>query len=635
MTILVIEQNEINRNHLRTIFAAEGHRTLEATDGAEALRILKRERVDEIVSGVLLPEIYGYRLTTQVSINEQLKDTRYHFYANNPVSAINEPLSFRRSPDAPIAKYSPKGTFINTLREAAETLADQSAGVRIPRTQPETKSAFDQAIVKKLEERKALLDKTAEELREREADIRMLFGSSAPRIWATDSSGRMIYNSPAIESILEYKPGDLLDRNFFDFLDPSKLTGYLRDFNAHVSTMTGWTGSVLRWKHNNGTYRYLESNAVPLLDVRGELAGFRGSDRDVTRQVEAEQLLLDQGSLIDESMEAIFVQDMQGNIVFFNKTAEKLYGLKSSATPRLTSVKLLCRNNPARFKAIMESLHKDGRWFGEIRQGTTDGAKINVYSRWQMVGGTDGTPAKIIIFVNDITERKKIESEYLRGQRLESIGMIAGGIAHDLNNVLAPILMAVQLLRMRATDAQTKHLIDLLETSTERGSRMVRQVLTFVRGIGGDPIDVIISQLLHDMEGIIKDTFPKSIDVFTNVPDDLWAVSGDPTQLHQVMMNLCVNARDAMASGGKITITARNVVFDQQSLSTHPGSRPGPYVTVMVTDTGSGIPADAIGKIFDPFYSTKESGKGTGIGLSTVKSIVKNHGGFIELTSEV
>ncbi|HSI15514.1 MAG TPA: PAS domain S-box protein [Chthoniobacter sp.] len=242
-----------------------------------------------------------------------------------------------------------------------------------------------------------------------------------------------------------------------------------------------------------------------------------------------------------------------------------------------------------------------------------------------------------VCFILDLTESKKLEQHALRAQRMESIGTLAGGIAHDLNNSLGPIIMSLDLLKMKFTDPSSQELISIISSSAHRGADMVRQLLSFARGVESRRMDVQVKHLIGEVEKISYDTFPKNIQIRTIVPHDLWTVLGDPTQLHQVLLNLCVNARDAMPRGGTLTLTAENLTFDTHyaGLSWNLEAKAGPYVCIQVADTGTGMPAKVIEKIFDPFFTTKELGKGTGLGLSTSLAILKSHGGFIRVYSEL
>jgi nitrogen-specific signal transduction histidine kinase len=245
-----------------------------------------------------------------------------------------------------------------------------------------------------------------------------------------------------------------------------------------------------------------------------------------------------------------------------------------------------------------------------------------------------GEPQSILVINTDVTERKKMEAQFLRAQRMESIGTLAGGIAHDLNNVLSPILMAVQMLRLKAQDEGVREWLDILQANAERGADMVRQVLSFARGVEGERVTLQPKHLVKDVVKILKETLPKSVSLGYEVPNDLWMVSADATQIHQVLMNLCVNARDAMPQGGELTLRAQNVTLDDAYARMHLEAKPGKYVMLTVADTGAGIPPEVVSRIFEPFFTTKETGKGTGLGLSTALTIVRSHGGFINVYSE-
>lgn len=261
-----------------------------------------------------------------------------------------------------------------------------------------------------------------------------------------------------------------------------------------------------------------------------------------------------------------------------------------------------------------------------------DGTILERYSA--PVQGRDGTRYGRVWTFHDLTERRKIEQQLFRSQRMESIGTLAGGIAHDLNNVLSPIMMSLDILQMKFTDESSQELLQMIGKSAQHGADMVRQVLSFARGVEGRRMELQVKHLVRDIEKIANDTFLKNVEVRTTVPHDLWTVLADPTQLHQVLLNLCVNARDAMPNGGKLVITAENLMLDSQYSGLNPEATPGPYILIKVQDNGSGIPPEALEKIFDPFFTTKEIGKGTGLGLSTTLAIVKSHQGFIRVDSE-
>ena len=348
----------------------------------------------------------------------------------------------------------------------------------------------------------------------------------------------------------------------------------------------------------------------------------------------AEAKIREQAALIEKAHDAILVQDLNGRTLYVNPSAERLYGWNEEELQKNGGIAeiFLPDHDAAKF-ARMAAL-KNGEWNGELRQQTRDGRTVTVASRWTLIRDEEGGPKALLMISSDITERKQLEAQFLRTQRMNTIGTLAGGMAHDLNNALAPILMGVQLLRRKSSDEEARNLLELMETSTHRGADMVRQVLLFARGRGGDFEQLEFGAIIKELEKMVRETFPKNIVVDSFLPGDLWAVRGNPTQLHQVLLNLCVNARDAMPNGGKLSLIADNVGLTKDEAGTIQDGRAGEYVSVLVSDTGTGMPPEVRAKLFEPFFTTKGEGKGTGIGLTTVMRIVKAHGGFLRVESE-
>jgi two-component system, cell cycle sensor histidine kinase and response regulator CckA len=350
------------------------------------------------------------------------------------------------------------------------------------------------------------------------------------------------------------------------------------------------------------------------------------------RQAEEETRL--RAALVDKAHEAIMLLDVNGCVQFWNMGAQRLYGWTANELLGMTLGGVLHdEHHPAPSDALRIALER-GEWAGELVQLTKDGKERNVQSSWTVVLDDDGIPGGILTINVDITERKKLEAKFLRTQRLESIGMLAGGIAHDLNNLVGPILMAVQVLRGKITGDNEEQMLRLIESGARRSLDVVQQVLAFSRGTSGMKIPLQPKHLLREMHDMAKGSFPPSIDFSLVYPPKLSLVLGDATQLHQVIMNLCVNARDAMPNGGSIVLRADEVTVDEAYAVMLGDARPGKYVRLSVKDSGVGIPAHLKEKIFDPFFTTKEPGAGTGLGLSTVLSIVRAHEGFLRVESE-
>jgi PAS domain S-box-containing protein len=357
--------------------------------------------------------------------------------------------------------------------------------------------------------------------------------------------------------------------------------------------------------------------------------------QEVNERKQAEEKISEQAALLDITQDAIIVRDLDDTILYWSKGAENMYDWEADAVLGRKVSDVLYKIDSPQITEAYDILTKRGDWRGELQQFTRTQTEFQVESRWTLVRNYAGRPKSVLMVNTDITEKKSLEKQFLRSQRMEGLGTLAGGIAHDLNNVLAPILMAVQMFNKRLHDEQSKRILETLERSAKRGAGMVKQVLTFARGVEGERVILQPKHFINEMQNIVHETFPKTIRIQTDLPNDLWTISGDATQLHQVFLNLSVNARDAMPNGGTLTLSAANVHVDEHFASKYFRARIGPYVVLSVTDTGTGIPPAVIDKIFDPFFTTKELGVGTGLGLSTVHSIVKNHDGFLNVHSEL
>jgi len=355
---------------------------------------------------------------------------------------------------------------------------------------------------------------------------------------------------------------------------------------------------------------------------------------DITKNVRADEQIRSQAALLDITGDAIFVRDFSDRIIYWNEGAHRLYGWTPAEVIGHTTNELMPDNASLDSARALHAVQAHDEWAGEIKQKSRDGRELVIQSRWTLMREADGKPKAILIVNSNITEKKQLESQLLRGQRLESIGTLASGLAHDLNNVLAPIMMAVQFIKDNTEDDGMRACFQTLETCSRRGADIIRQVLMFARGVEGERILLNPKHLIQEMQRIATETFPRSIEINTRISKQPCILLGDATQIQQVLMNLCVNARDAMPRGGVLTISLDKKELDAAGAKIHPKAKAASYVVISVKDTGTGIPPELVDKIFDPFFTTKPLGQGTGLGLPTVLGIAENHGGFVHLETQ-
>jgi len=524
-------------------------------------------------------------------------------------------------------------TLIYYLSKKRETTLLATAAQKLSETEQEYR-----AVISNLEaklEHVALPHLSVAEvaLRESENRLRAMIDAEPEGVQLIAADGTLLEINAAGIAMLEVENADaVVGRSVYALIAPEYRAAF-RQLVESVCQLGNKSYLEFETIGFKGVRRWLEIHAVPLCQdgVMVQLA----VTRDITERKNTQQQILEQAALLDVATDAIVVRDIHNRILFWNKAAERLYGWQREEVMGLNTSDFLYKDTSRQLEDALMGVANQGEWHGELQQVTKDGKQITVESRWTLVRDEKEQPKSILTVSTEITQKKELEAQFLRSQRIQSIGTLAGGIAHDLNNVLAPVLMSVQLLQMRYPDEQNQQLLKTLERNVKRGADLVKQVLSFARGLEGKRTIVQVKHLLLEIEHIARETFPKYIEFRAKIPGNIWTVSGDATQLHQVLMNLVVNARDAMPDGGTLSICAENLIVDEHYTKMHIDAKEGAYIVMTVTDTGTGIPPEILDRIFEPFFTTKDLGQGTGLGLSTVMGIVKSHGGFMNVYSEV
>jgi PAS domain S-box-containing protein len=466
---------------------------------------------------------------------------------------------------------------------------------------------------------------------------RVLLETSLDNIYFKDIHSRFIKCSKAQARFFGVEsPDELVGRTDFDFCAEADARARFEDEQKIIRTGEPIIAKEEREERKAGQVVWMSSTKMPLRDAAGKIIGIMGVSRDITGRKLVEQQVKEaldfNRTIILDAAVGITAFKASGHCILANDTAAQILNGTVSRLLAQDFRKLDSWRASGMLQIAEEVLATKTSRQCDVNFVSSFGKEVWLVSHLSHFV-QNGEPHLLHVF-SDVTERKKLETQFLRAQRMESIGTLAGGIAHDLNNVLTPLLFSVQILKEKISDDEGQQILDSLEANVKRGASLVKQVLAFGRGVKGDRILLQVRNLAREIEGIVQETFPKSVRFQLDAATGLWTVSCDPTQIHQVLLNLCVNARDAMPGGGKLSLRLNNVTLDAAHAAAHLDARPGPYVVISVEDTGMGISRDNQERIFEPFFTTKELGKGTGLGLSTTLAIVKSHGGFITCNSE-
>jgi two-component system, cell cycle sensor histidine kinase and response regulator CckA len=456
-------------------------------------------------------------------------------------------------------------------------------------------------------------------------------------IWAMNTAGIHTFSNPAVENILGYHPDKIVGQHDIgSFIHEEDLPKIKELLAQCIMQKAGWSHITLRWKHRDGTYRYLESCATPITDRTGALLGFQGSDRDVTTRQKAEDAIRKS----EEQYRTIFESTATANIIIAedstirmaNNNFVNLSGYtKQEVEGKMSWTSFIYKDDLEKMKNYHIMRRRDpgsAPASYEFRAITRQGDVLDLFMSVAIV---PGTKESVVSFV-DLTERKLLEAQLIQAQKMEAIGTLSGGVAHDFNNILMSIQGYISLIIMdTGGDHPHYEWLKLIEEQAKSAADLTKQLLGFARGgkyevKPTDMNDVI--QKTSTMFGRTK----KELVIHSKYEKDIWAVEADRSQIEQVFLNLYLNAWQAMPAGGDLALETRNVIVDENYTKTH-AMTPGRYVRISVGDTGVGMDEETKKRIFEPFFTTKKFGGGNGLGLAMVYGIIKNHNGFIDVNS--
>jgi two-component system cell cycle sensor histidine kinase/response regulator CckA len=549
-------------------------------------------------------------------------------------------------------KISPRTPFILATGSLGEELAvetlkqgatDFVLKERLARLTPAVVRAIHESQEKQNRKRAELA------LKESEEKYRSFVETTNDWIWSIDREMSITYSSPSVEAILGYTAEELTGMDCFTLIHSEDQPKVIRVIDACVRERNGWNSFVTRWKHKKGGYRYLESNSIPILDREKNVIGFRGADRDITERKLAEDDIREAErkyrTLVEQVPAIVYIAEPgpNGRWHYVSPRIESILGFTPAQwinDPELRSKQIFAEDrDPALFK--QSSADRD-LYVSEYRMYKKSGEIIWIRDEavvFQNGGDTTlvhGLMIDISDFKNAEEAKQTLENELRQVQKIEAVGQLAGGVAHDFNNILMVISSYCELLMMQmsSSDPAIKH-IQEMRSAAEKGSGLTRQLLAFSRKQRLEPTVVSLNQVISEMEGMLRRLVREDVELSIFLDETLPVTKVDVAQIERLLVNLIVNACDAMPHGGKLSVATTTVELDENSIRGLVDVKPGAYAMIRVSDTGIGMDQPTLSRIFEPFFTTKEEGKGTGLGLSTVYGIVKQSGGSIRVLSEV
>jgi PAS domain S-box-containing protein len=483
-----------------------------------------------------------------------------------------------------------------------------------------------------------LIHRIRRQLLEREELFHLISDNAADMIAVVDMNGRRIYNSLSYLRVLGYSPEELQASSSFEQIHPDDRE---RVKSAAESARRSGIGETLEYRirHKNGEWLILESTSSVIRNEKGEPEKLVIVNRDVTERKRAEEALRrsETGfkSVVQDAPYGIYRASVVGRFIQVNPALQKMLGYDSSSELADKHLAADIFQYPAEYDRLTELLNRE-REIKDVEMDwkRKDASSITVLCSGRRVDDENGTPAYFEVFAEDVTEKRVLEKQLRMAQKMEAIGRLSGGIAHDFNNLLGVIIGYSRVLKreLGSNGALLEHALEI-EKAGQRAASLTKQLLAFSRQQVLTPAVLNLNTLASDMEKMLPQLLGEDIKVTLVLDPNLGNVKADQSQVEQVIMNLAVNARDAMPMGGKLKIETSNVRLDDAFTRLHPGAKTGSYVLLAVTDTGTGMDAATLSHIFEPFFTTKERGKGTGLGLATVYGIVKQSNGYTGVDS--
>ena len=600
LCILHLEDSPTDRELVQELFRADGlacqFLSVETRAAFEAA--LVKGEFDVILSDYSLP---GFDGMTALALAQQRR-------AQVPFIFISGVMGEERA--------------IESLKNGA---TDYVLKQRIERLIPSVRRALREVV-----EREQLRE-TETRLRQSEEQLRQITENVSDWILVFDAEGRCTYANPACKAACDAPPSGPCP-DFWSHLDGDDAARVRDEFTQ--ATSTGNMRRVEFRLRTGGTHRSIESQINLVCDDKGARTGVILVCRDITERRLAEEQLRAQAAVLDKATDAIIVCGPEEEIIYWNKSAERLYGWTAAEARGRNLHTLLHPAPPPQLAEARHAVRQRAEWQGELRQSAKNGSAVVVQSRWTLFRDDTGRPQSLLVVNTDANNLQVNEAQFLRTQQAASLATLADAMARELHAAVEPMLLASQLLRVR-TRADSPHWPESPDARPRRVADLMQQVEVLARPLRSERMEVAVSSIIEEVGRHLRQSVAPGVAISTSAPEDLWAVAGDPESLRQAVMNLCVNAREAMPTGGRLEVFAENLLLRDTDPRLRSCGRPGLHVVITVADTGCGIPPQDLERIFTPFFTTKDHGQSVGVGLTAVQAIARAHGGFVTVDSEV
>jgi two-component system, cell cycle sensor histidine kinase and response regulator CckA len=562
--------------------------------------------------------------------------------AQSPEEAV---IHFRQLSNQLYADSHRRDEFIRTLREEGQVTDFEyeavrmdgsrrhfSMNARVSEFRPDG-SFLIEGFTSDITEQKL----AEEALRQSEERYRATFNSAAVGIDLVDLGGRFLKVNAVLSNYLGYTEEELRNLTIEEVTHPEDLEKTAQMHDALVRGNTEGYKLEKRYLRKDGSVIWADTYVSAIRDSGGKHVAAVGVILDTTKQRKLDEIRLRLATAVEQVVETIVITDTQGTIVYVNPAFERVTGYsREEAIGNNPRILRSGQHDERFYKNLWDTISSGAVWSGHFITRKKDGSLFEEEATISPIKDNSGNIVNYVAVKRDVTKELSLQKQLLQAQKMEAVGTLAGGIAHDFNNLLQVTLGFSELL-LAPKNRDDPEYADLMKIfqAAKNGAELVQRLLTFSRKVEPKPIPLDLNRQIVQVENLLRRTIPKMIAIQLDLADDLARINADSAQVEQILMNLAVNARDAMPDGGKLTIATTDVSLDGKWCKAHVGSRPGEYVLLTVSDTGHGMDPKTVEHIFEPFYTTKELGRGTGLGLAMVYGIVKQHNGYIVCDSEI